>query len=158
MSVAITTARMVLSSTHLITSLLPSTIPSVYCWELMSFLTASIVLFITCSSTSTSSLAPLSLPIGGRLFNQLKQTLALLKLTAAALPSLFGPLLAPGSLPYDHVMMIPLFWSIFMPLIQGRIGSSQRFLMNSIWIYLPVKSIVAASFGSYFPVYRKLWM
>ena len=96
MSPARTTTKQVFSSTHLITSLLPSTIPSVYFCEFMSFRTASTVLFITASSTSCSGRAPLSLPDGARLLSQLKQTVALLKQTAAALPILLGPLLVPG--------------------------------------------------------------
>ena len=109
MSVAITTIRIVFSSTQRMTSLLPSTMPSVYFCEVISFLTASIVLFMVCSSTSSSGRAPLSEPLGGRLFSQLKHTLALLKHTAALLPNLLGPLLASGSLPWDQVIIIPFF-------------------------------------------------
>ena len=158
MSTAITTMRIVFSSTQRMTSLLPSTMPSVYFCEVISFLTASIVLFMVCSSTSSSGRAPLSEPLGGRLFSQLKHTLALLKQTAALFPNLLGPLLASGSLPWDQVMIIPFFWSIFMPFIQGTIGSRRRFLMNSTLIYLPSLSIEAANFGLYLLVYLKLWM
>ena len=158
MSIAMTTMRIVFSSTHLITSLFPSTIPSVCFCDVINFLTASIVLFIVYSSTSSSGRAPLSLPLGGRLLSQLKQTLALLKHTAALLPNLFGPLLASGSFPWDQVMMIPFFWSIFMPLIQRTTGSSRRFLGISTLMFRPYSSIWAASFGLYLLVYLKLWM